>query len=129
MLNTWRGEQWTSCQTISSILLTICCTVFTEEPLLNEPGVQRKHKDFKAYQKIIEYANIDIAIINIITRNEGIYISMFDHFREDVFAHFQKRAPNLHERVSKLAKKSPDTTHYTTSLYNMSVRINYHISF
>ena len=36
LLNTWRGDQWTSCQTISTVLLTLC-TLLNETPLLNEP--------------------------------------------------------------------------------------------
>ena len=39
ILNTWSGESWTSCQTISSVLLTLSI-VLCENPLLNEPCVQ-----------------------------------------------------------------------------------------
>jgi ubiquitin-conjugating enzyme E2 Z len=52
ILNTWRGEQWTSCQTISTLLLTLC-TLLCKEPLLNEPGVTKGHEDFINYTKII----------------------------------------------------------------------------
>ena len=38
LLNTWRGEGWTSCQTLSTVLLTLC-TILNENPLLNEPGI------------------------------------------------------------------------------------------
>jgi ubiquitin-conjugating enzyme E2 Z len=31
ILNTWRGEQWTSCQTISTLLLTLC-TLLCKDP-------------------------------------------------------------------------------------------------
>ena len=56
LLNTWRGEQWTSCQSISSVLLTLC-SLLCENPLLNEPGVTSSHLDIKNYNKIIEYSN------------------------------------------------------------------------
>ncbi len=46
ILNTWRGEQWTSCQTIRSVLLTLV-TLFHNKPLLNEPGITGRFKDFK----------------------------------------------------------------------------------
>ena len=39
LLNTWKGEQWTSCQTIRSVLLTLV-TVLNENPLINEPGIK-----------------------------------------------------------------------------------------
>ena len=45
ILNTWKGEQWTSCQTIRSILLTLI-TLFHNKPLLNEPGFTEKSSDF-----------------------------------------------------------------------------------
>ena len=61
ILNTWAGPQWTSCQTISSILLSLI-TLFHNKPLLNEPGFSEKHKDFKNYNKIIEYSNFEIAV-------------------------------------------------------------------
>ena len=54
LLNTWRGEQWTSCQTISTVLLTLC-TLLCKNPLLNEPGVSFTHADMKKYNVIIEY--------------------------------------------------------------------------
>ena len=38
LLNTWTGEQWSSCQTITTVLLTLC-TLLCKKPLLNEPGV------------------------------------------------------------------------------------------
>ena len=46
VLNTWRGEQWTSCQTIRSILMTLV-TLFVNNPLLNEPGFTEKMKEPK----------------------------------------------------------------------------------
>ena len=53
LLNTWKGEQWTSCQTISTILLTLT-TLFHNKPLLKEPGVSEKHQHFIQYNNIIE---------------------------------------------------------------------------
>ena len=45
ILNTWRGESWSSCQTLSTVLLTLI-TLFTDKPFLNEPGVTENYKDF-----------------------------------------------------------------------------------
>ena len=83
LLNTWRGEQWTSCQTISTILLNLC-TLLCNNPLLNEPGITIKHPDVPKYNKIIEYKNIDIAIIRMMKQMpaqfEGFYPIMKEHF-------------------------------------------------
>ena len=45
LLNTWRGEQWTSCQTISTVLLNLC-TLLNNDPILNEPGIYNTHGDY-----------------------------------------------------------------------------------
>ena len=67
ILNTWRGEQWTSCQTIRSILLTLI-TLFHNKPLLNEPGFSEKSKDFFPYNETIKYRNYKGAILGIINQ-------------------------------------------------------------
>ena len=79
LLNTWRGEQWTSCQSISTILLTLL-TIFINNPLLNEPGVSIKHKEIDIYNQIITYKNIEVAICNIVTNEDNNLI--FDKFYE-----------------------------------------------
>ena len=66
LLNTWKGEQWTSCQTIRSILLTLV-TLFHNKPLLNEPGFAETHFDFIPYNKLIKYANYKSAIFGIVS--------------------------------------------------------------
>ena len=43
ILNTWRGESWSSCQSIRSILLNLLM-LFNDKPILNEPGVTSTHK-------------------------------------------------------------------------------------
>ena len=60
LLNTWRGDQWTSCQSISTVLLTLC-TLLCNNPLLNEPGVILfypfiKENFNKNYDKLMEFA-------------------------------------------------------------------------
>ena len=57
ILNTWKGPQWTSCQSITSVLLCICGSVLNDNPLLNEPGVTETHRDFDNYLEIIKYKN------------------------------------------------------------------------
>jgi ubiquitin-conjugating enzyme E2 Z len=70
ILNTWKGEQWSGCQTISSVLLALC-TVLNDEPLLNEPGITKSHRDYEAYNEIIRYKNIEVAILGML-RSVGV---------------------------------------------------------
>ena len=44
ILNTWRGDQWTGCQTIKSVLLTIM-SLLDSKPLLNEPGITEHNSE------------------------------------------------------------------------------------
>ena len=41
IINTWAGPGWTSCNTISTVLLSIQALVFVENPLHNEPGYEK----------------------------------------------------------------------------------------
>ena len=78
-MNTWKGDQWSSCQTITSVLLTLC-TVLNEKPLLNEPGVKETDNDMINYNRIIRYKNIKVGVIDVL---EKIYFrERFPEFRD-----------------------------------------------
>ena len=124
ILNTWRGEQWTSCQTISTLLLTLC-TLLCKDPLLNEPGVSTTHQDFLNYTKIIEYKNIDIAILRMIDRTTGIYPEKFHFFYHIILENFNKNADAITKYLEKKAIEEPNMVEIRTSMYNMNVKINY----
>ena len=124
MLNTWKGEQWTSCQTISTILLTLC-TIFTNKPLLNEPGIKENHRDFFPYNEIIAYKNIEIAILNIINRNSDIYLPCFELFRDVVEKHFRESFLITQSKVEREAIRYGNSFIMETTLYNMSYTLNY----
>jgi ubiquitin-conjugating enzyme E2 Z len=132
LLNTWKGDQWTSCQSISTVLLTLC-TLLCKDPLLNEPGVSKVHRDMKNYNKIIEYSNINIAVCSIVSKKEGIYLPFFDNFYPYVKENFNKNYEKLIEFTENKMKefnksKSNDTNskiYLTTSYYSMNVCIDY----
>jgi ubiquitin-conjugating enzyme E2 Z len=94
LLNTWRGEQWTSCQTISTVLLTIC-TIFSKNPLLNEPGIPVTDLEIPMYNDIIEHANINIAVCDILSKAPHIYQPFFDLFYEQAKDLFRKNYETL----------------------------------
>jgi ubiquitin-conjugating enzyme E2 Z len=125
ILNTWRGEQWTSCQTISTILLTLC-TLLCKNPLLNEPGVHITHKDMSNYNKIIEFSNLNIAICDIVEKKSPIFLPFFDIFYSYIIEHFHKNIDTFIQIANdnNLLFNSTSTI-LTTELYNMSCIINY----
>jgi ubiquitin-conjugating enzyme E2 Z len=85
ILNTWKGDQWTGCQSISTVLLALC-TVLNSEPLLNEPGITKNHHDFNNYNRVLTYKNYDTAIVSVIRstaikeRFPELYQIMVDDF-------------------------------------------------
>ena len=124
LLNTWRGEQWTSCQTISTILLNLC-TLLCNDPLLNEPGISIKHPDVTKYNKVIEFKNIDIAIIRMMKKMHGIFPSQFEGFYPIMRDYFLKNNDAI---LSLIEKKSAEQEHpecYIINIYGMNVCINW----
>ena len=125
LLNTWSGDQWTSCQTISTVLLTLC-TLLRANPLLNEPGFTEKHCDNENYNSIIEYSNINIAVCDIVTKKKGVYMSFFDFFYPFIKENFNKNYDKLLEIVvQKGREKFPKSVCLKTGIYSMSIVIDY----
>ena len=125
LLNTWRGDQWTSCQSISTVLLTLC-TLLCKDPLLNEPGVYRNHKDMENYNEIIEHSNINIALCDIVSKKNSIYLPFFDNFYPYVKENFNKNYDKLVEFTqSKIKKYDGEKVVLTTSFYHMKIEIDY----
>jgi ubiquitin-conjugating enzyme E2 Z len=124
LLNTWRGEQWTSCQTISTVLLTLC-TLLCKNPLLNEPGVGKNHPDLLKYEKIIEYKNIDIAIVQMFQKKIGVYQEEFEMFYPYLRENFLKNKEKFLEFLKEMASDVSRKETLTTGLYSMNVTIDY----
>lgn len=67
ILNTWTGPQWTSCNNITTVLLSIQSMVFIKNPLHNEPGFENDVSSRNTnYNKIILFENFNTAIYKII---------------------------------------------------------------
>lgn len=124
VLNTWKGDSWTGCQTISSVLLHLCTTL-NNEPLCNEPGVSHHHKDYKSYNSIINYKNYEVAILGIIQRKSHIYPEIADHFKDEIKTIITKNLPLIISNLEQLVIDNPNVETFWTSLYNMKVNVNY----
>ena len=124
LLNTWKGDQWTSCQTISTILLTLC-SLLCENPLLNEPGINEKHRDIVNYNHIIEYSNINIAVCNIIQKKVGVFLEDFYFFYPIVTEYFMKVFEKHIQFIKKKRGLFKTPTRINTDFYRMGVVIDY----
>ena len=126
ILNTWRGEQWTSCQTITTMLLTLCM-VLSKDPLLNEPGVNQHNKDLHKYNTIIEYSNIKVAVCDMIEKRAPTYNPMFEIFYPAMKERFVKNYPKILEFILKRKSERNllETQYIETSMYALHVCVNY----
>jgi len=124
ILNTWSGEQWSSCQTISTILLTLI-TLFNKSPLLNEPGVTKKHLEFDTYNKIITYKNIDISILQVILKNPSIFKKEFEIFYPFILEHYYKNKSKILVFLDKCSSDNSLQGNFYTQIYGMNLYIDY----
>ena len=126
ILNTWRGEQWTGCQTLRSVLVTLL-SILDKTPLLNEPGISRHHADYNTYDKIIRYKNIKIAILEMMNTKSRCYPNKnnFNIFKKIMENEFEKNKKLIKKLIRKQIKSSEEETNLTTTLYSMNVFINY----
>lgn len=125
LLNTWRGEQWTSCQTISTVLLTLC-TLLCKNPLLNEPGVNKGHYDMNDYDEIIQFSNLDIAVCDIIAKKNSVFLHFFEIFYPFVKENFNKNYDKLLEFAQKKnTELNNETKLFKTGFYTMNVIVDY----
>ena len=125
LLNTWRGDQLTSCQTISTVLLTLC-TLLCSDPLLNEPGVDKRHNDMKPYDEIIQYANLDIAVCDIVCKTSGVFMPFFDNFYPFIKENFNKNYDKLLEFANKKNEEiKGEVKNYKTGFYQMNINVDY----
>jgi ubiquitin-protein ligase len=122
ILNTWNGEKWSSCQTISSILLSLS-SILNDKPLLNEPGLKINSDDFIPYQKSIEYSNINFAICDIITKFDKFIPNQFKVF----YPFIKQTFLNNYDKLYSIILSKNDLAEYCyVSCYNMNTFIDYY---
>ena len=121
ILNTWAGETWSSCQTITSFLLALC-SLLNDEPFLNEPGQTRTSRDFIDYNKIITYKNIEFAMCKMISDYSNRLPMQFHPFYVYMKEHFVK---NFDKVQAIVLSKNGEITESVVHLYNMKTTINY----
>jgi ubiquitin-conjugating enzyme E2 Z len=120
VLNTWKGEQWTSCQNIKSILLTLV-TLFHNKPLLNEPGFTERHRSFIPYNNIIRYRNLQVALLKPFTGKNNTTFNMFLPIYKK---YIKENKDTILKYVSTLKSLYKKET-FKVNVYNMTCIIDY----
>lgn len=122
ILNTWRGEPWSACQTISTVLLTLC-TVLCDNPLKNEPGITTGCPDIQPYNKIIEHANIRVAICDTIDKSRASMLGWFSVFDADIERLFVLNYDKIVAFLLRQGDAEPSII--STRVYGLREVINY----
>ena len=120
LLNTWRGDQWSACQNISTILLNLV-SLLNNAPLLNEPGVTETNQDFPKYNKIIQYENINFAILKFLEKS--YFVGGFENFHEIYKNYMKENYTRILQKIEKL--KTEKKEELTVQIYRMKCNINY----
>lgn len=120
LLNTWAGPQWTSIQTLRSILLSIQ-SIFTDKAFLDEPGHENDSPYMvNTYNKIIEYYKYKFAIHYQL--NNKIFPIFYD-IQKDLFL---KNYDFIQNKITNLIQTLPTNlsklciTHGTTIIIKYS---------
>lgn len=121
ILNTWSGDKWSSCQTLNSVLITLC-TLLNETPMLNEPGQTSNSRDYQPYHKCIEYKNIDFAYCDMIDKTKNKIPEQFIQFYPFMIENFLKNYDKIKEVVeSKKGIKNVEIV----QIYGMRISVDY----
>lgn len=123
ILNTWSGEKWSSCQTITSVLLTLC-SLLTENPLLNEPSITLQHKDVIPYSKSISFQNIDYSICDMVQKTP----EKFSMFRDIILETFLKNYEEIYQNILSHCHNENENEKQSVlfvQIYSMTTQINY----
>ncbi len=129
ILNTWSGDTWTSCQSISTILITLC-TVLNENPLVNEPGYKRSHPSVDIYTKLIRFKNFQFSMLKLLQpgyinnlTTDGEY--KWDSFVPDMHEVFKKNYMKYYKIIKKELEISSDPYTVRIQYQQQSAHINY----
>ena len=122
ILNTWPGEQWTACQTIASVLLTLC-SILTNNPLMHEPGIADANIDCENYNIIINYKTYEVAILLMLT--SPMIKNLFECFMDIINKHFIENFSKNIKRLNELVLIYPNKVTIGTHIYCMQVSIDY----
>jgi ubiquitin-protein ligase len=120
IIGTWNGPGWTSCQSLSSVLVTIR-SLFIENPLWQEPGFNGELSERNSdYNKLIKYENIRIAMLKMANKPPRGY----EVFNNIITEHLIKNKVNIINFCNSQSDLN-NKEYYSPSIYNFSKLIRY----
>ncbi len=124
ILNTWSGEQWSACQTLRSMLITLQMTL-NEMPLINEPGVDEKlhMSSILKYNKMIHFKTLEFTILHYLKNNDKIPIQN-PEIIDAIKQYYNKNKKDILKSALSL-KESLKTEILSIQMYDMKMNLNY----
>jgi hypothetical protein len=95
------------------------------EPLLNEPGIRKTHRDFKHYNSIIQYKNYEVAILGVLSG--AVLPNKFVGFAPIIKKYLTEKKEAILKELDKLIDSSQDKQEFKTGVYNMNIKTDYSI--
>lgn len=85
IINTFSEPQWTPCNSLRSVLISILAMVFNNYPLQNEPGHQNDPINIlERYNQFVQYQTLNVNVIRIIETYEQLKDSVFHEYFLDI---------------------------------------------
>ena len=102
----------------------------TKEPLVHEPGLDSRHRDFYKYQEIVRFKNIELATIGVFKSNyyENEFGDLFEIAKDNFLENLENKKEILDRSIKewKESKIEPGANKVVyTSIYGMGIEINY----
>lgn len=122
ILGTWSGPGWTTIMDISTVLLSIQ-SLLDNDPLLNEPGFNKKNKHqlqlINNYNEVIFFENI----YSLIIKNYKDIPENFKIFKDIIVKNFNDNYQNIYNNIIKY--KDIKTKKITITFYGINFIVNY----
>lgn len=117
ILGTWEGPGWSACHTLNTVLLSIQ-SLLNENPIHNEPGWENINDiRCKEYNNVLSYANIKIAVLNMI-ENPPLG---FDIFKDTMLEHLHN---NKEYFLDFLEKNENISSIIRCNIYSLNLKTN-----
>ena len=123
-LNTWKGQGWTSCMNLRSVLLDLAQAMNKERPIIEEPDVALDHPDALPYNRALLFKNYQIAVLQTLIDGQGHYDAFAPFYRDYYAAHAPAILEKLHQLVAEETKTARPAELYI-SMYEMNTIVHY----
>ena len=120
IINTWSGPKWSSCNSISTVLLSIQALVFVNNPLHNEPGYEKENGQRNMnYNILLTYENFKTSIYKMIQNTPNTFENFKSIMIEQCINNYDKILENIENNMDKHDKT------YHLNIYNMKQKLDY----